>query len=196
MYYALALVLSYGIGSIPVGYIIARLKGLDIRKYGSGNIGTTNVWRNLGPAYGGLTFVGDVLKGVLALMLGIYVGGQDFGLLCGLASIAGHSWPVFLGFKGGKIIATTTGVLLGISYQTALLALPVWLITIAVSRYVSLASMVTAVSVPIFMYLLDLNPHYIAFGVFAAAFAIFKHRSNIRRIIQGTEFKVGRGKRA
>lgn len=195
MLFALALIAAYLIGSLPVGYVIAKIKGMDIRQYGSGNIGTTNVWRNLGPVPGILTFIGDTAKGTLALFLGIRAGGPDLGLLCGLAAIAGHSWPIFLGFKGGKIIATTLGVLIGISYQTALLALPVWLVTVAVSRYVSLGSIAAAISMPVWMYVLGLNPRYIAFGICAAVFAVFKHRSNIQRILKGTEFKVGRGKR-
>jgi len=191
----LALIAGYLIGSLPVGYIVAKVKGLDIRQYGSGNIGTTNVWRNLGPGPGLVTFAGDTAKGTLALILGVQVGGQDLGLLCGLAAIAGHSWPVFLGFKGGKIIATSLGVLIGISYQTAILAFLVWLVTVAVSRYISLGSIAAAISVPVWMVILDLETQYIIFGIVAAIFAVFKHRSNIQRILQGTEFKVGQGKR-
>ena len=191
----LAVMAGYLIGSLPVGYVIARAKGFDIREHGSGNIGTTNVWRNLGPVPGIITLIGDILKGGLALLLGTYLGGQNLGLLCGLAAIAGHSWPLFLRFKGGKIIATSLGVLIGFSYETALLAAAVWLITVAISKYVSLGSIIAAISVPIWMLILDLDLPYLIFGTSAAVFAIFKHRSNMKRILAGTEFKVGQSKK-
>ncbi|MTI84075.1 MAG: glycerol-3-phosphate 1-O-acyltransferase PlsY [Firmicutes bacterium] len=191
----LAVMAGYLIGSLPVGYVIAQAKGFDIREHGSGNIGTTNVWRNLGPVPGIITLIGDILKGVLALLLGTHVGGQNLGLLCGLAAIAGHSWPLFLRFKGGKIIATSLGVLIGFSYETALLAAAVWLITVAISKYVSLGSIIAAISVPIWMLVLKLDLPYLIFGTSAAVFAIFKHRSNMKRILAGTEFKVGQSKK-
>jgi len=191
----LALLAGYLSGSLPVGYIVAKAKGVDIRHYGSGNIGTTNVWRNLGPFPGIITLIGDMGKGFLALVLGTHVGGDTLGLLCGLAAIAGHSWPLFLRFKGGKIIATGLGVLIGFSCQTALLAVGVWLITVAISRYISLGSILAAVSVPVWMFVLDLEPPYLIFGLAAAVFAVVKHRSNIQRILNGTEFKVGKGKK-
>lgn len=192
----LAAVTSYLIGSVPVGYIIARMKGLDIRQYGSGNIGTTNVWRNLGPVPGLITFWGDTAKGFLAVWLGVSTGTANMDIICGLAAIAGHSWPVFLRFKGGKVIATSLGVLIGISYQVALLGLAVWVVVVGVSRYVSLGSVLAAVSVPVWMYWLHLEMPYIAFGVLAAAFAVYRHRSNIKRLLNGTEYKIGSGKRS
>ncbi len=195
MVFFLAVMAGYLIGSLPVGYVIAKAKGFDIREHGSGNIGTTNVWRNLGPVPGIITLIGDILKGVLALLLGTYVGGQNLGLVCGLAAIAGHSWPLFLRFKGGKIIATSLGVLIGFSYETALLAAAVWLITVAISKYVSLGSIIAAISVPIWMLVLKLDLPYLIFGTSVAVFAIFKHRSNIKRILAGTEFKVGQSKK-
>lgn len=195
MLFVLALIASYLIGSIPAGYIIAKAKGVDIRQHGSGNIGTTNVWRTLGAVPGLITLLGDTAKGTLAVILGMQAGGQNLELLCGLAAIAGHSWPVFLRFRGGKIIATSFGVLLALSYQTALLALAVWLITVAISRYVSLGSIIAAISVPIWMLLLNLKSSHLAFGIAAAVFAVYRHRSNIQRIIKGTEFKIGHGKR-
>jgi len=191
----LAIMAGYLIGSLPVGYVIAKVKGFDIREHGSGNIGTTNVWRNLGPVPGIITLIGDILKGGSALLLGAHVGGQNLGLVCGLAAIAGHSWPLFLRFKGGKIIATSLGVLIGFSYETALLAAAVWLITVAISKYVSLGSIIAAISVPIWMLVLKLELPYLIFGTSAAVFAIFKHRSNIKRILSGTEFKIGQSKK-
>ena len=192
MIFALALIVSYIIGSIPVGYLIARLKGIDIREHGSGNIGTTNVWRNLGIIPGLITLTGDVAKGFLGVFIGLKAGGQGLEILCGMAAIAGHSWSVFLRFKGGKIIATGLGVIIAISYQVALFAIVVWLVTVAVSMYVSLGSLAAAITVPIFMYLLGLETSYVVFGIFIAIIAVYKHSSNIKRIIQGTENKIGR----
>ncbi|MGB9826422.1 MAG: glycerol-3-phosphate acyltransferase, partial [Desulfofundulus sp.] len=124
----LAVVVSYLIGSIPVGYLLGRARGVDIRQRGSGNIGTTNVWRNLGPVAGVIALAGDAGKGLAAVLLGRYFGGHGLELACGLAAIAGHSWPLFLGFRGGKIIATGLGVFLGLAPAAALLALGLWVI--------------------------------------------------------------------
>ena len=189
----LALIVSYLIGSIPFGFMLAKLKGLDIREYGSGNIGATNVWRNLGPLSGRAVLLLDMGKGVAAGLLGRSLGGAETELLAGLAVLSGHSWSVFLRFKGGKMIATGAGVVLAISPVLMLVALLVWLTTVAVSRYVSLGSMLAAASVPVTMAFLKLSVWHIAFGTAIAALAVYKHRSNIVRILNGTEFKVTKG---
>ena len=183
-------VLSYLIGSVPVGYLLGRLKGVDIRLHGSGNIGATNVWRTLGPAAGATALVLDVLKGLLPVLLGRGVGGEVLALLCGLAAIAGHSWSVFLGFRGGKIIATSLGVFLALSPLAALLALGIWLAVVFLSGYVSLGSIVAAASMPLLMLALHQPWSYVLFSLVTAAVAVYKHVPNIRRLLAGTEPKI------
>ncbi|MDQ0285675.1 glycerol-3-phosphate acyltransferase PlsY [Desulfofundulus luciae] len=186
----LAVVVSYLIGSIPAGYLLGRARGVDIRQHGSGNIGTTNVWRNLGPAAGAIALIGDTGKGFAAVLLGRHLGGHGLELACGLAVIAGHGWPVFLGFRGGKIIATGLGVFLGLTPAAALLALGLWLVVVAAFRYVSLGSIVAAVSMPLWMLLLRRPREYLAFALVVAVIAVYKHMPNIRRLLAGTESKI------
>ncbi|WP_027718749.1 glycerol-3-phosphate 1-O-acyltransferase PlsY [Desulfovirgula thermocuniculi] len=183
-------VLSYLIGSIPVGYLLGRMKGVDIRLHGSGNIGATNVWRTLGPAAGVTALVLDVAKGLVPVLLGKSTGGDALALLCGLAAIAGHSWSVFLGFRGGKIIATSLGVFLALSPVAALLALGIWLAVVVLSGYVSLGSIVAAASMPFLMLALRQPWSYVLFSLVAAAVAVYKHVPNIRRLLAGTEPKI------
>lgn len=187
----LVMVASYLIGSVPVGFLLGRARGVDIRRFGSGNIGATNAWRVLGPAAGTAALLGDAAKGMIAVFLGRYYGGHGLEVLTALAALAGHSWPVFLGFKGGKIIATGLGVFLALTPVPALLALLVWLAVVAVSRYVSLGSIVAAASLPVLSLALHRPLLYVAFAVLAAAIAIYKHRPNIRRLLDGTESRIG-----
>ncbi|OAT86406.1 glycerol-3-phosphate 1-O-acyltransferase PlsY [Desulfotomaculum copahuensis] len=187
----LAVVTSYLIGSVPVGYLLGRARGVDIRQRGSGNIGATNAWRVLGPAAGTAALLGDAAKGMLAVFLGRHTGGHGLEVLTALAALAGHSWPVFLGFKGGKIIATGLGVFLALAPVPALLALLIWLAVVAVSRYVSLGSIIAAASLPVWMLALRRPLLDTLFAVLAAAIAIYKHRPNIRRLLDGTESRLG-----
>lgn len=195
MYTLLAVVISYLIGSIPVGVLVARTRGINIMEHGSGNIGTTNVWRNLGPAYGLFVLVMDMAKGVVAVLIGRHFGGVETELLAAFGALCGHSWSVFLRFKGGKIVATGAGVVLAISPVVTLAAGVVLLTTLGVSRYVSLSSIMAAITVPVAMAVLDMDMLYIIFGIILMVFVIYKHRSNIQRILSGTEFKVGKGRR-
>jgi len=187
---------AYLIGSIPFGFLLARFwKGIDIRKYGSGNIGATNVWRTLGKGPGLLVLALDMLKGVTAVLLAKQLENTDITVLAAaLAVMAGHSWPLWLGFKGGKIIATGAGAVLAIAPLPLLLAFLVWLTTVAWSRYVSLGSILGAVSLPLWMIIFHYNKATLIFSVLVAAFAVWKHSSNIKRLLNGTEFKIGRKK--
>ena len=191
----LAMVISYLIGSIPFGVLISRTKGIDIMGLGSGNIGTTNVWRNLGPGYGLLVLGLDMSKGLIAVLIGRYLGGIETELLAAFSVLCGHSWSVFLRFKGGKIVATGAGVILAISPVATLAALVVLLTTLAISRYVSLSSIMAALSLPIIMAVLDMDKLYIIFSCVLVVFVIYKHRSNIVKIIDGTEYKVVKSRR-
>ncbi|MFZ5591078.1 MAG: glycerol-3-phosphate 1-O-acyltransferase PlsY [Bacillota bacterium] len=190
-----AIVASYLIGSIPFGYLIARLYGTDIRQHGSGNIGATNVWRTLGPIPGLLALLGDAAKGALAVYLGRKTGLQFADLMAGLAAMVGHAWPVYLRFKGGKIIATGTGVMLMLSPQITLWAVLVFALVVATSRFVSLGSVCAAISVPVLFRLYGYNWPYLLFALTIAAIAVYKHIPNLRRIAAGQEFKVGSRKK-
>lgn len=189
----LAVIVSYLIGSIPFGYLLAKIKGVDIMERGSGNIGATNVWRNLGPVPGLVVLLLDMGKGAAAVLVGRNLGGPETELLAAMAVLSGHSWSVFLRFKGGKMIATGGGVVLAIHPVLVLVAFVVWVTTVALSRYVSLGSMLGAVSVPVTMVIMKMSAWHIAFGVIMAMLAIYKHRSNIGRILDGTESKVTKG---
>ncbi|MFA5385373.1 MAG: glycerol-3-phosphate 1-O-acyltransferase PlsY [Eubacteriales bacterium] len=189
---ALLVVFSYLIGSIPFGFLLARAKGVDIRKRGSGNIGATNVWRNLGLSSGLLVLVLDALKGVGCVLLGRYFAGGDVQLLTAMAVLAGHSWPVFLRFKGGKIIATALGVFVALDPLITVLAVLVWLVVVALFRFVSLGSVLAVISLPVFMLIFSRPWEKVVFSVIVAGIAIFKHFPNIKSLLSGTETKIGR----
>ncbi|AEG61147.1 glycerol-3-phosphate 1-O-acyltransferase PlsY [Desulforamulus ruminis] len=184
---------AYLIGSIPFGYLLARFwKGIDIRQYGSGNIGATNVWRTLGKGPGMLVLLLDMLKGVSAVLLAKQLENADLTLLAAaLAVMMGHSWPVWLGFKGGKIIATGAGAMLAVAPAPLLMSLLVFVLTLGLSRYVSLSSILGAVSLPFWIFAFNYNAKYLFFAIMVAAFAVFKHWPNIKRLVTGTEFKIG-----
>jgi len=184
--------ISYFFGALPFGYLVGKaVRGVDITAHGSGNIGATNVWRTLGPVPGALVLAADVTKGALPVWLGRVYGAPGVELLTGAAAVIGHGWSVFLGFRGGKMIATSAGVLLMLSPLATLGGLIVWVVTLAVSRYVSLASIIAAASIPLWFYYLGFSRDYLIFTSILAAAAIYKHRSNIKRLIQGNEYKFG-----
>jgi glycerol-3-phosphate acyltransferase PlsY len=198
---AILLLLAYLIGSVPFGLLAGKLKGVDIRKEGSGNIGTTNVFRICGKGLGFAVFVFDVLKGLVPVLLGKHFFGESEGLvpiLCGVAAILGHNFPVWLKFKGGKGIATSAGVLGGLLPWALLFAFVTWLLAFAVTRYVSVASILAAVSLPITVgiqtFLLS-NTRPVAYFIFALAIgllAVWRHRANIARLRAGTENRFTR----
>lgn len=207
---------SYLCGSIPFGLIVGRLKGIDIRQHGSGNIGATNAGRVLGRPYGYLVFLLDLMKGLAPVLCAgkLLHGMLDAGLasrfyLCWVAiaaaAVVGHMFPVFLGFKGGKGVATSLGVVLGIyPFFTvpALGAFGVWLIAVRVTRYVSVASIGAALAFPVLfgvwamMYqqpwggFADLWPLYLMSGI-VALLIVIRHRGNIRRLLNGAEPRIG-----
>ncbi|MDI6709510.1 MAG: glycerol-3-phosphate 1-O-acyltransferase PlsY [Thermoanaerobacterales bacterium] len=183
---------SYLLGSLPFGYLVGRLRGVDITAHGSGNIGATNALRTLGPVPALIVLAGDMGKGVLAVWLGQAFGPPAAPLLAALAVLAGHGWSIFLGFRGGKMIATSLGVLLMLSPQVTAGAAAVWAIVVALTRYVSLGSILAAVAVPVLFAALGFPPGYIVFAGVIAATVIYKHRSNIARLRAGTESRLGR----
>lgn len=198
---------SYLIGSIPFGYLAGRLCGVDIRTKGSGNIGATNALRVLGKKWGYTVFLLDFLKAWLPVKLALGWGialmvhpASAPGALAGLCALLGHSFPVWLGFKGGKGIASSAGVMVGLfSLAVFLVCLGMWLLLFTVTRYVSIASIVAAISLPVAVGILVLlhRADWLGFtvSVVMAALAIWRHRSNIVRLRAGTEPRFERKKK-
>jgi acyl phosphate:glycerol-3-phosphate acyltransferase len=186
---ALAVVAGYLLGSMPWGYWLPRiLLGFDIRAAGSGNPGATNVWRVLGFRWGLTVALLDVAKGLAAALIGRWLGGDLIGVLAGVAALAGHWRPLFLWWrKGGKMVATTGGVGLGLATLASLSAAGVWIVVFLVTRYASVASMVSASTLPLFAILFGASWPTIAFTVGAALGIVLLHRANIARLFRGTE---------
>lgn len=189
MQLAVLVVAAYIVGSFPFGAWISRLRGVDILSVGSGNIGATNVYRTLGPALGVLVLVLDVAKGLAPALLAKVWLHQDslHAFLPGLAAVLGHCFSPFLKFRGGKGIATGLGALLGATPLVALCALGVFVVCVAATRYVSLGSMLAAFSVVVFGILFGDGPILVAIYGGLALFIVYKHRGNVRRLLDGTE---------
>ncbi len=187
-----AAVLAYLLGSISVGVLVSKAYGqIDIRKQGSGNIGMTNVMRTLGWVPSFLTFAGDVLKGFLASYLGKLIAGESGMHVSGMMAIIGHNWPLFFSFKGGKGMSTSLGYLLMADWRIGLILLGVQLLIVLITGLMSLASITTAVLLPVLTVLFHHdNWMYIVFSVIAMILAIYSHRRNIDRLSKGTENKL------
>lgn len=194
-----AIALGYLLGSIPFGLVLTRMAGLgDVRKIGSGNIGATNVLRTGNKGLAAATLVLDALKGTAAVLAGHWLGSNAgdailVSLLAGLAAFLGHLFPVWLGFKGGKGVATYIGVLLGIAWQLALVFCAIWLVVAAITRYSSLSALVAAVAVPAAAYVLA-GPAVALLGAVLSALLLWKHEANIRRLLAGQEPRIGSAK--
>ena len=190
---ALGLVGVYLIGSIPVGFLVARAAGgFDIRGKGSGNIGATNVLRTLGPVPAVLTLLGDVAKGYLAVRAAEVLGPEPvWGAAGALLAIVGNCWPVFLRFKGGKGVATALGAFLALTPRAILLAAGVWIVLMAAFRYVSLASIFGCVGLALGAWLFGYPPMYAAAAACASALIVWRHHENVRRLLSGTERRLG-----
>ena len=191
----LALLLSYLLGSIPNGLWLCRaLWHVDLRQHGSHNIGATNAWRTLGKGPGFLVFFLDMLNGLLAVWLGeMLVGTPLVMILCGVLAIVGHSLSLFLRLHGGKGVATGLGVILMLMPKVTVIVFLVWLLLVLATRYVSLGSIVAAALVPVLALVFGYPALYVAFGVLAAALIIVRHRSNITRLLNGTENRISAG---
>jgi acyl phosphate:glycerol-3-phosphate acyltransferase len=193
--------LAYLLGCLPTGYIAGRLVGVDIRKVGSGNVGATNVTRVLGIRFGYPVFLVDFAKGLAAVMLAVIMAkpaqsSAQFVDLCAaigaICSVIGHSYSIWLGFRGGKGVATLMGALFGINWITALIVCVVWIVVFQATRYVSLASIATAVALPItvaiMLFLKQLpTPIPLYFSFCLGAIIVVRHRSNLSRLVKGTE---------
>jgi glycerol-3-phosphate acyltransferase PlsY len=185
-----ALLFGYLLGSIPFGLLITRAAGLgDVRKIGSGNIGATNVLRTGKKGLAALTLLLDALKGTAAVLIA-WQFGLEAALAAGLGAFLGHLFPVWLGFKGGKGVATYLGVLVALAWQGALVFAAAWLIVAFVTRYSSLAALVAAVAVPVALYFLG-APAVAGLFVLMSLIVFVKHRANIARLMAGTESRIG-----
>jgi glycerol-3-phosphate acyltransferase PlsY len=194
----IAIVLSYLLGSISFSILTARwLRKIDIRQHGSGNAGATNTLRVLGkgPAIG--VFLLDIAKGSAAVLLGFWIGDESewVPVLCGLVAIAGHNWPIYFHFKGGKGVATTIGALVIWAFLPTLLAGIIAILVIVFTRYVSLGSMIFAVWLPVLFFVFDLDAAYVWGALAVAILAIARHRKNIVKLMNGTENKLGGNKK-
>ena len=193
----LSLLLGYLLGSIPSGYLAGRwCKGLDLRELGSGSTGATNVLRQVGKGPALVVFVIDVSKGAAAVVLASAITqGHTFGdwveVMAGLTALTGHIWPVWLGFKGGKAVATGFGMFLGLAWPVGLACFGVFLATLSLSRMVSLSSVVGAISLPLLMAAGDGSNADLTVALLAMALVIWRHRSNLQRIMAGTEPRLG-----
>lgn len=193
---ALMLAVSYLLGAIPFGVYICRFwGGLDIRRHGSGNIGATNVFRVLGPVPGILVLLADILKGWFAVWLCRHAFGiqADWAVIgAAIIAIAGHNWSAFLKFKGGKGASTSLGVVFALDWRAALICFGVFVVVVALFRFVSLGSMLGTVAFPVTIWKLDGSIALLSFGLLVAILSVYKHRGNIKRLLTGTEPKFGR----
>ena len=192
---SLLVLAAYLLGAIPNGLLIARLKGVDLQRVGSGNIGATNVYRCVGKGWGILAFALDAVKGfVPAFVFPRLVAGAPewFGLACGVAAVAGHNWPVWLKFKGGKGVSTSAGMLLGIAPGAVGVGFLVFAVTVALTRFVSLGSILEAVAVPAAYISMTGGANRLLAGALAVMglLVVVKHRANIRRLLAGTEPRI------
>ncbi len=187
-------ILAYLIGSIPSGLIIGKgLFGTDVRQFGSKNIGATNTYRVLGLKAALPVFICDALKGAIGVFL-LASNGPAFAILGGILAMVGHNWSIFLGFKGGRGVATGLGVLIALSPLVAVICFAIWGIIVYPTKLVSLGSIIAAAAVPLLMFLTGQSWWYVGFGALAALFVILRHRDNIIRLLSGKELKVERVK--
>jgi glycerol-3-phosphate acyltransferase PlsY len=185
--------ISYLIGSILTGEIVARFKKVNIRSQGSGNVGATNVYRSMGSLFGAVVLLGDVFKGVVAVSIGRALGaayGFDLAVIGAVMVIIGHNWSVFAGFHGGKGIATSLGVIIALTPISLTVVLPIWILFFLLSGFVSLASVLAAVGYPISALLFYFGNWYIfVLAIVLAILAIYRHRGNLVRLTRGQEHR-------
>lgn len=195
--------LSFLIGSIPTGFWLGKvLKGIDIRKFGSGNVGATNVLRVLGKPWGIIVLLFDIFKGIFSVVYlpllfnQSYVSGEILRIALGITAIAGHNWSLFLGFKGGKGVATSLGVLIGLAIALSqlrlvlLFSIAIWLSIFLISGFVSLASIICALFLPLLVFIYAKSQALIIFSLFVAIFGLLRHKSNICRLLEKKENRV------
>ena len=192
---------SYLVGSLPFGKWVASTQGVDILKEGSGNIGATNVWRVLGPKFGMLVFVLDMLKGfvpaaIFPLLLGFAWAEPVLGIMCGAAAVVGHSFSPFLRFRGGKSVATALGIMIAITPLVAAICFGIFCLFLIITRYVSVGSILGSASAPLLAAFFKFPTIVIVVYAILAALILFRHRANIKRLFTGSEAKFELKKKA
>ncbi len=198
MFIILLILSSYLLGSLPSGFLAGKwIKNIDLREIGSGSTGATNVLRHVGKIPALFVFIIDVSKGMIPIIIcKVFDIDEILQITAGIASLTGHIWPLWLNWKGGKAVATGLGVFLAISWQVGFATLGIFLLIFSLSRIVSLASVIAAISLPILMYLsLDNrsgNYAYLTISIISTAMILWRHRSNLQRLIKGQEPKIGR----
>ncbi len=189
-------IVAYLFGAVPFGLLVAKSRGVDIRAHGSGNIGATNVFRVIGKGWGIFTFTLDALKGFVPAFVFPRIAGleAEWGVLFGMVAILGHSFPVYLRFKGGKGVATSAGMLLGVAPAAVGIGFSCWVICMVLSRIVSLSSIAAAVAVAVAVWIIDKGLVINIALTVLALLVIWLHRANIRRLLNGTENRFGKKK--
>jgi glycerol-3-phosphate acyltransferase PlsY len=188
---SLLIICAFIMGSIPVGMLVARAKGVDLKKIGSGNIGATNVLRSLGKGPAALTLIGDMVKGTLAVALGRYFGlGTFYEGIIGLSAILGHNFSVFLGFRGGKGVATSLGVFILYSPRTAFITFVIWIAVVITTKYSSLGALISFGLLPLNIILFD-SKEKLPVALLVTLLILIRHTDNIQRLMKGTERKIG-----
>ena len=196
MQYLAAAIIGYVLGSIPCGLVFVKMIcGIDIREYGSKNIGTTNVFRTVGARMASFVLLGDMLKGIIAVLLVRYLFGNNLHveLVAAVCALLGHNYSMFLGFKGGRGVATGLGLILLFMPDVSIFVFTVWLAIVFVTRYVSLASILAAFLTPVGAIYRHYPIELIAFAAAACIFVIVRHYENIKRLLAGTESKIKQG---
>lgn len=193
MKYILLAIIAYFIGNISFAYILGKIfTKKDVRNYGSGNAGTTNALRTFGKKIGAAVFIGDVLKGVVAVILGRYFAGQTGAYIAGAFAIIGHNWPILLNFRGGKGVATTIGVMVFVNIFLTSICVVFGVLIIVFTRTVSLGSILGMASAPIvaILFVRPFDMELLLFCLFIASMSIYRHKDNIKRLIKGNENKL------
>lgn len=193
----LSAVIGYLLGSVNTSLVVGKLiYNTDVRQYGSGNAGATNTLRTLGKTAALLVVIGDSLKGILACLMGRWLAGETSAgvyageYLAGIMAVIGHNWPLYFGLRGGKGVMTAFAVALMLSPMAALICLLLFIVTVAITRYVSLGSMIGGAAFPAVAWLTGGNPYLVLTGVLLAVLIIFRHASNIKRLVDGNEKKL------
>ena len=195
LHFLLGFVLGHVCGSVPSGlWLVQAFHGIDIRNYGSKNIGTTNVFRIVGPKTAVLVLIADAFKGILAVgIMSYFFHNPLLDVVTALGALLGHNYSLFLGFKGGKGVATALGLLIFMMPKVAVASFGIWLLCVLLTRYVSLGSIMAAIFTPPLAWYLGYPSAYVIFSVVAAFFVVLRHKENIHRLLTGTESKIKPG---
>lgn len=195
LHFLLGFVLGHVCGSVPSGlWLVQAFHGIDIRNYGSKNIGTTNVFRIVGPKTAVLVLIADAFKGILAVgIMSYFFHNPLLDVVTALGALSGHNYSLFLGFKGGKGVATALGLLIFMMPKVAVASFGIWLVCVLLTRYVSLGSIMAAIFTPPLAWYLGYPSAYVIFSVLAAFFVVLRHKENIHRLLTGTESKIKPG---